>query len=177
MSVTRTVSKKRKLNFGCGKKIMGGYINLDIAPLEGVDVVHNIDEFPYPFDDNSFEVVYANSVLEHVKDLPQVMRELHRILEPGGKLVGGVPWFNYSGAFGDPTHKYFFTLETFRYFDVDSPYFYESNGGSWKIISLDVTPTKYGRWIPFKKKLLWRLGLFIGELIHKLNFELKTVKN
>jgi ubiquinone/menaquinone biosynthesis C-methylase UbiE len=176
MAPTKMDSIKRKLNLGCGKKIMEGYINLDHVSLAGVDIVHDINKFPYPFEDNSFVEVYANSVLEHVDDLPRVMKELHRILEAGGRLVGGVPWFNCSSAYGDPTHKYFFTLQTFLYFDASSPYFYESNGGKWKVISLDVTPTKYGRWIPFKKKLLWRVGHFIGEMVHKIEFELKTVK-
>lgn len=40
-----------------------------------------------PFDDNSFELVTCCDVLEHVDDLTQVIREINRVLKPGGTFV------------------------------------------------------------------------------------------
>ncbi len=43
-----------------------------------------------PFQNNSFDVVFACSSLEFVEDLGQTMEELHRVLSPGGKAIFGV---------------------------------------------------------------------------------------
>ena len=42
----------KKLNLGCGTDIKKGYINLDVAKLDGVDVVHDINRLPLPFKEN-----------------------------------------------------------------------------------------------------------------------------
>ena len=47
-----------KLNLGCGKDIKEGYINLDIVDYGG-NQIHNINSFPYPFEDNTFDEIYA----------------------------------------------------------------------------------------------------------------------
>lgn len=54
----------------------------------------SILEPPYP--DGTFDAVLAMSVLEHLKpeDQPATMRQLHRVLRPGGALVVGVPGLN-----------------------------------------------------------------------------------
>ena len=63
-----------KLNLGAGKNILKGFINLDIVDLEGVDVCHNLDKFPYPFEDNLFQFIFANNILEHLEDVSLFMR-------------------------------------------------------------------------------------------------------
>ncbi len=44
-----------------------------------------------PFDDNAFDVIFCNHVLEHVEDANQCMRELYRIMKPGGWGIFQVP--------------------------------------------------------------------------------------
>ena len=39
----------KKLNLGCGNDIRQGYINLDVAELDGVDVVWDVNKLPLPF--------------------------------------------------------------------------------------------------------------------------------
>lgn len=107
----------RRLNLGCGTDIRSGWVNLDRCKLPGVDVVHDLDRFPYPFPDEHFDVIYASHVLEHVIDLIAVMKELHRILRDGGRLIIRVPHFTSKDAFSDPTHRHVFTVHTFRYFN------------------------------------------------------------
>lgn len=63
----------KKLHLGCGEDIKEGYINLDFLKMDGVDVVHNLNKFPYPFEDNQFDEVYASHILEHLDDLAKVM--------------------------------------------------------------------------------------------------------
>lgn len=105
-----------KLNLGCGKDIKNGYVNLDCVKLAGVDVVHDIEKTPYPFKAGTFTEIYASHVLEHLTDLALVMEELCRISKKGGRIIIHVPYFSNPGAFGDPTHKRFFTYNTFDYF-------------------------------------------------------------
>ncbi len=49
------------------------------------------DERTIPFDDNSFDVVYANQVCEHVKLFSQMMSECCRVLKPNGVLLANFP--------------------------------------------------------------------------------------
>lgn len=68
-----------------------GYITADIeSPLAKVKVdIHQI-----PFPDQSFDVVLCNHVLEHVRDDRQAMREIARVLKPGGWAILQVPFFS-----------------------------------------------------------------------------------
>lgn len=55
-----------KLNLGCGEEILDGYTNVDLLDLEGVDVVHNLMQFPYPFKDESADEIKAKDLIEHL---------------------------------------------------------------------------------------------------------------
>lgn len=67
------------------------YITADIeSPLAKVKMdIHQI-----PFGENHFDVVLCNHVLEHVKDDIQAMKEIHRVLKPGGWAILQVPFFS-----------------------------------------------------------------------------------
>ena len=106
------MTKVKKLNLGCGQFPKSGYVNLDIDSKTKADVFHDLAKFPYPFKDNSFSLIEADHVLEHLENPIRVMKELHRILEPGGKLIIRVPHF--SRGFTNPDHKRGFDI-TFAY--------------------------------------------------------------
>lgn len=109
------------LNLGCGEDIRRDYINVDIHPLPGVDVVQDLARFPYPYHDNSFDQIIAQDVLEHLPNTVKVMEELWRILKPGGLLAVRVPHARSDLYLHDPTHVSKFTEETFYYFTQRSP--------------------------------------------------------
>jgi SAM-dependent methyltransferase len=88
--------------------------------LPHVEVVHDLDVFSYPFEDNSMEYIYASHCLEHLKDLIGAMKEIWRILVPDGLLCIIVPYFSSLGSFMDPTHRNFFTYHSFDYFDLST---------------------------------------------------------
>lgn len=104
------------LHVGCGMHKVPGALGVDITALPGVDVVLNLDEEPLPFSDNTFDIVYAHHVLEHLRNLPTVMSELHRVCKAGAHIDIVVPYYTCVGAFGDPTHVRFFTYRTFEHF-------------------------------------------------------------
>lgn len=108
-----------KLNLGCGTHIKEGWVNLDISPLSGVDVVHDIEKLPLPFPDAHFDEVLCQDVLEHVEYIP-VLRDINRIMKKGGDMTIRVPHFTSKHNFIDPTHKKMFSIDTFSFFVKDS---------------------------------------------------------
>lgn len=105
----------QRLNLGCGKDIKKGYINLDLHPVEGVDVVADIEK-KLPFEDDMFDEVFSAHVFEHVADLTGLLSELHRITKKDGVIKIFVPHFTNFGAYTDPTHKRFFGYFTMDYY-------------------------------------------------------------
>lgn len=104
-----------KLNLGCGNDIREGWVNLDIADLPGVDIVHDLNVLPLPFADESFDEILCLDVLEHV-DYPILLKECHRILRGNGRIRIEVPHFSSNNNFVDPTHRNRFSVKTFNFF-------------------------------------------------------------
>jgi len=114
---------KTELLIGCGnsrdKRIHGredtpkwhNLITLDISEDCRPDVVHDLEELPYPFGDNTFDEIHAYEVLEHTgtqgdwRFFFDQFAELHRILKPNGMLIGTAPRWDSMWAWGDPSHK------------------------------------------------------------------------
>lgn len=112
---TITGGVMNRLNLGCGRDIKNGWVNLDKAGLPGVDVVHDLDVLPLPFEDDHFDQVLARDVLEHVNYIP-LLKEIHRILKVGAELIIQVPHFSSADNYIDPTHKNQFSIRTFEFF-------------------------------------------------------------
>jgi SAM-dependent methyltransferase len=126
LSLVNTVEKARSLNLGCGSDIRPSsermtWVNLDIAALPGVGVVHDIEQAPWPLEDASFDHVRCEMILEHMEYVP-VIREIHRILKPGGSVFIVVPHFTSRNNFIDPTHKKLFSIRTFEFFTKNNAY-------------------------------------------------------
>jgi SAM-dependent methyltransferase len=115
-STQHTGDEKKVLHIGCGMHKMPGAIGLDISALPGVDVVVDLNHEKIPFPDNTFEMVYAHHVLEHITHLADALAEVHRVCKPGAIIDVLVPYYTCVGAFGDPTHVRFFTYRTFEHF-------------------------------------------------------------
>lgn len=112
------------LEIGCGKnpykpKEREKVVHLDKIKLPDVEIVWNLNKFPYPFKDNEFDVIIAKHVIEHLDNIIKVMEELWKILKPNGLLKITVPYAKHTSAFQNPTHKHFFTCFTFDYRDSE----------------------------------------------------------
>lgn len=108
---------KKILDLGCGKKKRPGAIGVDFNDRMNVDVVHDLNIFPYPFEDERFEQIYLDNTLEHLDNVISVMEEVHRICIFGGQVKVIVPYFRSIWACIDPTHRHFFTVDSMAYFD------------------------------------------------------------
>ena len=124
-----TKKTSKKLNIGCGSDIKEDHINIDFMKLEGVDVVHDLNKFPWPFKSNTFESIFASHVLEQVDDLVKVAKEMHKISKKGAKVSIRVPPFSCGVSYRDPTHKRFFSYFTFDYFSDNNSYYSRKDKG------------------------------------------------
>lgn len=108
---------KKILDLGCGRKKRPGAIGVDFNGNLGADIVHDLNQFPYPLKDNEFDEIYLDNTLEHLDNVISVMEEVYRISKPGGLVKVIVPYFRSHWACIDPTHRHFFTLNSFAYYD------------------------------------------------------------
>ena len=108
-----------KLNLGCGKDIIPGFINLDIVKGPGVNIAHDLNKFPYPFKDSYFSEVVGKHVIEHLNDPEKFCEELYRITSNGGKIFLRTPHFSCGSlSWGDLTHKRSFSALAFHNYDI-----------------------------------------------------------
>ena len=98
---------KRNLYIGGGGVVVDGYVNLDLFVLPGVNVAADAELLP--FADAMFQRVECDAVLEHVEHPNRVMREIERVLLPGGFAHIVTP-------FCHPFHEY---PKDFRRFTLD----------------------------------------------------------
>jgi SAM-dependent methyltransferase len=104
------------LDVGCGTRKAPGAIGIDRNPASSADVICDLDRFPYPFADNSFDAVRAVHVIEHVADVIRTMEEFHRLVRAHGRIRLETPHYTDFSSFCDPTHRSHLTSFSFRYF-------------------------------------------------------------
>jgi SAM-dependent methyltransferase len=154
-----------KLNLGCGQYPKTGYINVDKIYAPGVDLTHDLEVIPYPFESQQFHLIEADHLIEHLSDVFSTMRELHRLLTPGGELVLRMPHF--SRGFSHPAHR--------RGFDATFPYYFNPQfPGGYSGTHFQCILVKL-HWFaqPYLKRSVLNLPLFlagkaIGSLINVL---------
>ncbi len=79
------------LNLGSGFKIIRkDVINVDSFPFKGVDVVADIKKIP--FLDDSVDFIICDAVLEHIDEPDAVIKEMSRVLRPGGLVYVTIPF-------------------------------------------------------------------------------------
>jgi SAM-dependent methyltransferase len=104
--------ERRILDLGCGTGTMLKYLSrygraqgadadegaVQFCHERGVHDVQQIAEMPdvpLPFEDNTFDLVTALDVVEHIEDDRGALRELYRVIRPGGMLMISVPAYKF----------------------------------------------------------------------------------
>ncbi len=140
------VEKKIKIDLACGANKKIDFLGIDIADIEGVDIVHDLNSYPWPIEDNSVDEVFCSHYVEHIphenlrgileksssfeefkeKALEtdrdgfiKFMNEVYRILKPKGRALITAPHYASIRAFGDPTHIRYIGDFSFYYFSKE----------------------------------------------------------
>lgn len=183
-------NKKKKIHLGAGHEIIPEYENHDIVPLPGIDIVHDLNIFPWPWENEIASEVVAIDLIEHLDEFIPTMEEVYRILEDGGILKAKVPYWNSVYRHADPTHKRGFHEFTFHFFDPKSewcklrPYYSSARFAIIEEVFVLIPFAPYFK-IPFLKPIKVRsrivkrivgfLGNFFSNIILELEYTLRKL--
>ncbi len=129
-----------RLNIGCGGENPPEWVGMDRRAIPGVDIVHDIEDLPWPLPDSCAVMALMNHVMEHLdpRKMIDIFDEIWRVLGPGGQLLIAVPYAGSTGAYQDPTHvRPGFNEATFDYFDPSKHLYTIYKPKPYKIIKLD----------------------------------------
>lgn len=111
----------RKLNMGCGFKKLDDHWNVDISSRCNPDEVLDLEQFPWPYEDNFFERIHADNILEHLGQDPKVftkvMQEMYRVSADQAEWYINVPHHRCDLFWDDYTHVRALSAKTFKMFD------------------------------------------------------------
>ncbi len=107
-------NEKIWLNLGCGFRPRPGFVNVDKYDNCDPDVVHDLNVFPYPWEDESVDGIIMWHVLEHLDDWWAVFLECVRILRPGAVMQIRVPDATTDAAITYRDHYHIFDIHSFH---------------------------------------------------------------
>lgn len=134
------------LDIACGaNKQRGGFTGIDVRPLPGVDIVHDLNAYPWPLEDGSVLTAVCSHYIEHIPPhnfgFIKFMNELWRIMIPGGEVAIVTPHGNSQGYLQDPTHCNPCNESTFLYFTPGHPLYEIYRPKPWQIKYIVASPT------------------------------------
>jgi hypothetical protein len=116
------------------------------------DIVHDLNQVPWPLPAGHFNEVQAFDVIEHLDNVINVMEEIHRVCVDSATVRITVPHFSCSNTYTDPTHR-----RAFGYYSMDCV-----TGKSQNQILTQVRFAEVASRIVFYpsllNKLVWRLA-------------------
>lgn len=152
-----------QLNIGAGEIVRPNFVRLDKRKLPGIDIVHDLEVFPYPLPDDCCLTIVGSHIIEHLKPwlMIDIFNELWRIMKIGGRLALITP---YAGSFAwhqDFTHCASFNEASFTYLDPSMPLYTIYKPKPWTI--LDGYP-------------IWQVSGNLECVMEKIKVEIKNGK-
>lgn len=140
------------LDIGCGSKKAEGAVGMDIFGYPGVDIVHNVESYPWPLETSQFDKVICQHVIEHIDDVALFMKEVHRVCKDDAVVEFTTPHFSSINSWVDPTHKKHFSLQWYKLFTEG---YLVHQAGQFHLISSTVS---------FGKSLRAKMGSLMSRL-------------
>ncbi len=104
-----------RLNLGCGFNKREGFVNVDIGDYCAPDVIHDLEEVPWPWDDSVVDEIYMSHVLEHLGATTAgyfaVLQEMYRVCRHDARITIVVPHPRHDDFLHDATHVRAVTVE------------------------------------------------------------------
>jgi hypothetical protein len=138
-----------QLDIACGENKSPGFIGIDVRDLPGVDIVWDLEKYPYPLPDSCVNRSIASHYVEHINPagfgMIKFMNEIWRVMQYDCQFAILLPYGGSPRYWQDPTHINGCNENTFRYFDpiIDgqaSELYYIYKPKPWKITSLRYDP-------------------------------------
>lgn len=168
----------KALNLGSGEDVKKSddkthWDNLDIVEHNGANIICDLNKFPYPIKDNTYDYIYSNHVLEHLKEPKQTMNEMVRMCKHNGIIEINVPHFNNEGAF---------CLEHINFWNPVSFIHYaqpigweEQRNFKIKILKLKCKPSSLGKWI-YPRVLRRKISLLLRGVYMEIQCKYQVIK-
>jgi SAM-dependent methyltransferase len=77
------------------------------------DLLHDLDELPWPLPADRFDGVLCHHILEHLRDADRTLAEIHRVARHGARVEIVTPHFSSVNSWDDPTHVHHFSSASF----------------------------------------------------------------
>ena len=181
-SVTLKPASSETLDVGCGRYKVPGAIGIDRYDWPEVDIIHDLDLYPWPFESNSFTHVICRHSLPHLANVVTAMEEVYRITRAGGLVEIVVPHFSSDNAFTDITTQVFFGYRSMDYFCVDRTMRYRYGKCIFRLQEVRMSFLQAHEFQADKKKfnlfsilgLEWLINRFPRYYEHFLSFVLRA---
>ena len=163
-----------KLNFGCGTVIKKGYINVDIQKGKGIEKSFDFNKFPYPFEDNTFDYILADNVIEHLKYTKNTMLELHRISNNNATIEIKVPHQTSVWSYADMSHRHYFNEKSILDLFSDRSYIINKKL-LFSNISMKLKPAVPFKYVP--KIILKVLSRYLLNIYCQIEIKSQVIKS
>lgn len=123
------------LDVGCGENKQVNFVGIDKRDVKNVDIVHDVEIFPWPVPDECCLTVVSSHLFEHIKPwlTLQFMDEIWRVMKPKGQLAISCPYGVSQFFLQDPTHCNPVNETTWQYFDPMYPLWTIYKPDPWQI--------------------------------------------
>lgn len=132
---TAGVRKLVKLDLGCGNKTRAGFVGIDRYPCEAARALGELAHLPLA--DGCAEEIFLDNVIEHVLDIPELMREVLRVAAPGARVTILTPHFSSQASWRDPTHLHHLSYYSMDHFEKSGAEHYV--GGGFRVDKRELT--------------------------------------
>jgi hypothetical protein len=171
-----------KLNLGCGFRKLNDHWNVDIESKCNPDQIVDLEVTPWPYEDNFFEKITADNILEHLGQTPKVfteiIKEMYRVSKPGAEWFICFPHHRCDLFWDDYTHVRPLSAKTFLMFDqaynqqTIAAQRAESTYGLYHDVDIEIVDVNYNI-VP-----IWKQQVAEGMLgQQELNMKMNTLAN